>query len=186
MFTSMFHAVYFLCLVLFIKVFKKAKNKTIYISLVFLCPFKKFWEIVIRIFDQRYADYTRFYKLHYSTWRLIKLFLTVSTCWFWYPRHEAHTKLHSSSLLFPLRALLQPLEKSAERTKSRRKNFRSPFPANDGAPAKGWTPLICPSPLSKLWLTALRGGKSLLVGVFAPVWTWGRERGGLRDDWERR
>lgn len=80
---------------------------------------------------------------------------------------------------------------SAERNKSRRRNLRSTFPANDSAAAEGWTLLICPSPCPRFDWQPWGGGKgvgwrgSVLVGVFAPVWTWGR-RGALRDAWERR
>lgn len=82
-------------------------------------------------------------------------------------------------------------KKSAQRNKSRRQNFCSTFPANDAAAAEGWTPLICPSLLSALWLTALVGCvvmvRGAISGCVCPRLDL-REGGGgaLRDDWERR
>lgn len=58
---------------------------------------------------------------------------------------------------------------SAERTKRRRRNFLSTFPANGGAAAEGWTPLICPSLLSNAETDNLEGrGRKSISGCVCP------------------
>lgn len=93
-------------------------------------------------------------------------------------------------LLFALRALVSGLWKSgAERTEKEASKLSLDFSCQwrwllrRGGLLR-FAPLSCPTPR----LTAPRGG-SLIVGVFAPVWTWGRGVGvgvGGRFTWRLR
>lgn len=82
-------------------------------------------------------------------------------------------KVQYFSLLFPLPPGLW--KRNAERSKSRRQNFRSTlFCQWRGGYRRANSSDLPLPPVHTVTDSPGRGGGGLLVGVFAPVWTWGR------------
>lgn len=123
---------------------------------------------------KRPADY------HLSTRHLIEADLTASTCWFWRPKARGTHEITGAPVCFSRSA---PPSGSLEEARTARRKEASKLSLGFSCQwlRRGGLLRFAPSLLSNAETDdpeevdlGRGGGKSLLVGVFAPVWTWGR------------